>query len=72
MTRPVHYAWRAMSPHPVSPMRRLARVSYGAAIGLAVGTIVAVAADAAVAPAVGAAIGAVAAVIAGRLWERRR
>lgn len=72
MTAPVHYPCRAMPPPPISPTRRLARVSYGAAIGLALGTIVALAADAAIAPAVGAAVGAVAAVIAGRLHERRR
>lgn len=57
----------------ITPVRRLARVSYGAGIGLALGTIVALAAPGTseLAPAIGAGVGAVLAVVIGRIRERR-
>jgi hypothetical protein len=55
-----------------SPVRRLARVSYGATIGLGLGTVAGLSTGSALAPALGAALGAIGALVAGRLWERRR
>lgn len=56
----------------MTPVRRLAWVSYGTAAGLAVGTVAALASGAAILGPAGAAAGAVGAVVLGRLRERER
>lgn len=63
---------RAPRRYDPTPMLRLRRVAYGASIGLALGTVAGLATGSALAPALGAAVGAIGAVVAGRLWERRR